>query len=238
MSAGLVYRYLGKPRFRVAPDGVYFFLGAGFMLIETKALTELGLVFGNTWSVVAVVVGAILLLAYLANLWVLRRGPVSHGWAFGLLGAALLAGLGLTRLSASGVALPLPKLLMPLALTLPLFFAGLIFSSELTRKGSLGGALFANLLGAMLGGFLEYNSMYWGFGSLYPLGMALYAGVWFCNRRGRLETIEEEPAQAHEWQPVGSRPELTGCDPWALPEEADGNGRQSRRQPIRSARPG
>ena len=27
----------------------FFFLGAGFMLVETKAITELGLLFGNTW---------------------------------------------------------------------------------------------------------------------------------------------------------------------------------------------
>ena len=32
------------------------------MLIETKGITELGLVFGNTWSVMAVVVSGILLM--------------------------------------------------------------------------------------------------------------------------------------------------------------------------------
>lgn len=195
LSAALVYRYLGRPRFRAAPDGVYFFLGAGFMLIETKAVTELGLVFGNTWSVVAVVASAILLLAYLANEVVLRRGPVPHGWSFALLGAALLAGLGATSFSASGAGLPMPKLLLPLVLTLPLFFAGLIFSSELAGKGEIGDALFANLLGAMLGGFLEYHSMYGGFGSLYPLGMALYAAAFFCNRRGRHAETVAEPAR-------------------------------------------
>ncbi|MFX4481844.1 hypothetical protein ABTA99_19430, partial [Acinetobacter baumannii] len=31
----------------------YFWLGAGFMLVETKAITELGLQFGNTWLVTA-----------------------------------------------------------------------------------------------------------------------------------------------------------------------------------------
>jgi hypothetical protein len=32
-----------------------------------------------------------------------------------------------------------------------------------------------NLLGAMVGGVLEYNSMYFGFQSLYWLAVALYA---------------------------------------------------------------
>jgi spermidine synthase len=159
---------------------VFFFLGAGFMLVETKGVTELGLVFGNTWSVLAVVVSGILVMVYLANQWVLRRGPVPHGGSFALLGAALLLGWGVTWLGGAGVVVPLPRLVMPVVLTLPLFFAGLIFSSELARRGDLGAALSANLFGAMLGGFLEYNSMYWGFSSLYPLGMALYGLAYGC----------------------------------------------------------
>jgi hypothetical protein len=35
-----------RPRFNQA---AYFFLGAGFMLVETKGITELGLALGNTW---------------------------------------------------------------------------------------------------------------------------------------------------------------------------------------------
>jgi hypothetical protein len=167
---------------------VSFFLGAGFMLIETKGITELGLVFGNTWSVVALVVSGILVMVFLANLWVLRRGPVALGRSFALLAASLLLGWGVTRLGAAGVVPPAARLVMPVVLTLPLFFAGLVFSSELARGGEIGGALSANLFGAMLGGFLEYNSMYWGFSSLYPLGIVLYALAFLCvcwARRGR-----------------------------------------------------
>jgi hypothetical protein len=188
LSVWLMRRYLGKSEegtggFRAllaAGPLTYFFLGAGFMLIETKGITELGLVFGNTWSVIAVVIGGILLMSFLANQWVLRRGPVAPWWSFALLGAALLLGWGVNRLNMAGVVLPLARLVMPVVLTLPLFFAGLIFSSELARRGEIGGALAANLFGAMLGGFLEYNSMYWGFSSLYPLGLALYALAYLC----------------------------------------------------------
>ena len=48
------------------------------------------------------------------------------------------------------------------------------FSKELSRLKSASQALSANILGAMLGGFLEYNSMYFGFSSLYFLGGFLY----------------------------------------------------------------
>ena len=45
----------------------FFFLGGGFMLIETKAITELGLLFGNTWQVVGITIASVLVMAYLAN---------------------------------------------------------------------------------------------------------------------------------------------------------------------------
>jgi hypothetical protein len=43
----------------------------------------------------------------------------------------------------------------------------------------------ANLLGAMAGGLLEYNSMYFGFRFLYLLAMALYAVAWAQTIVGR-----------------------------------------------------
>jgi len=195
LSVWLVKKNVGQSKILPAGSGVFFFLGAGFMLIETKGITELGLVFGNTWSVSAVAVSAILFMVFLSNLWVMRRGAVPRKVAFALLGGALLLGLAVTRLSMSGVVVPVPKLVMPVALTLPLFFAGLIFSSELSRRGEIGQALCANLLGAMLGGFLEYNSMYWGFSSLYPLGMALYALAFACTlTRSARRAAPAEPA--------------------------------------------
>src|SRR5207244_2983221 len=110
----------------------------------------------------------------------------------------LVLGWAVSRLSAMEVAVPLPKLVMPLVLTLPLFFAGLVFSSELARGGEIGPALAANLFGSMLGGFLEYNSMYWGFSSLYPFGMALYGLAFLCHllSRRRAAVSAEPVAQA------------------------------------------
>jgi hypothetical protein len=85
----------------------------------------------------------------------------------------------------AGYVLPLNKLVLPIVLTAPLFFAGLIFSGELACQGGIGDALSANLFGAMLGGFLEYNSMYWGLSSLYPLGFVLYGLALVCALRDR-----------------------------------------------------
>src|SRR5262249_40299938 len=107
-------------------------------------------------------------------------------------------GLGVTRLASAGLTIPLPQIVLPLVLTLPLLFAGLIFSSELAQRGDIGEILSANLLGAMLGGFLEYSSMYWGYGSLYPLGLALYALAYLCQRRAARQHAQAVPAAPPE----------------------------------------
>jgi hypothetical protein len=56
-----------------------------------------------------------------------------------------------------------------------LFFSGLAFSGQLREESNVAAALSSNLLGAMLGGFCEYNSMYFGFRSLYVIALAVYA---------------------------------------------------------------
>jgi len=43
----------------------------------------------------------------------------------------------------------------------------------------------SHLLGAMLGGFLEYNSMYFGFRSLDVLALVLYAITFLTTLRNR-----------------------------------------------------
>jgi hypothetical protein len=196
LSAWLVRRRLGTVAF--ASDArtlAFFFLGAGFMLVETRSITELGLAFGNTWQVVSVVIAGILVMGFLANQWVARFGPVAHRHAFALLGAALVVGWLLNRYTIAGGVIPAALIVQPVVLTAPLFFAGLIFSSELQLGGEIGAVLCANLFGAMLGGFLEYNSMYWGFSSLYPLGLALYAAAFVCVERARTRHAESQPPE-------------------------------------------
>ena len=48
---------------------------------------------------------------------------------------------------------------------------------SLETQASIPAALSANLMGSMLGGFLEYNSMVYGFDSLWMLALAMYAAA-------------------------------------------------------------
>ncbi len=152
-----------------------FFLGAGFMLVETKGITELALVYGSTWIVVSAVILAILIMAFFANLFVMKMGRIpSPSTTYGLLLAALVAGLISTFLPQGKLPPVVGRMVMTMLLTLPLFFAGFAFSTELNRSVSVPVALSSNLLGAMLGGFLEYNSMYYGFRMLYYIAFIMY----------------------------------------------------------------
>jgi hypothetical protein len=159
-----------KTSFGNAP---FFFLGAGFMLIETKGITEMGLVFGNTWQVIGIVIVGILVMAFLANYCVQRMAIRKPGVPYLL----LMASLGIGWFVAKSGGFPstgLGRLATVVVLTGPLFFSGIVFSTLLRRGGAISGIMGVNLLGAMLGGLLEYNSMYFGFQFLYLIAGGCY----------------------------------------------------------------
>jgi len=151
-----------------------FFLGAGFMLVETKGITELGLNFGNTWMTISIVIAGILLMAFLANLTILKMGVPPLRLTYGFLVGSLLVGFFFTQTDLTQLTFGLAKPLRVFLLTLPLFFSGIAFSTELSRHVQIPSALSSNLMGAMLGGFLEYNAMYFGYKSLYLLAIGMY----------------------------------------------------------------
>ncbi len=160
-----------RPQFSNLP---FFLLGAGFMLVETKGITELGLTFGNSWQVIGIVIAGILVMAFLAN-WVVQWLDIQRPLFPYLL---LLASLGLGWFIARNGGLPstsLGRLETTVVLTSPMFFSGIAFSTLLASRGEITGIMAVNLLGAMCGGLLEYNSMYFGFRALYLIAAVLYS---------------------------------------------------------------
>lgn len=170
-----------KGTFSSAP----FFLGAGFMLIETKAITELALYYGSTWIVISIVSVAILIMAFLANLWAMRYKSLPNYIVYSFLGLSLALGMGTSFLN-SDFGGGFSKIMATLLLTLPIFFSGFAFSNEIKASKSVTIALAANLLGAMFGGFLEYNSMYFGYNALYILAIIIYLLAYLTSKRGKL----------------------------------------------------
>lgn len=165
----------------------FFFLGAGFMLVETKAITEMGLSFGNTWQVIAIAIASILVMAFFGNLIVQKFELKSSFLSYSLLFASLAAGWWISN-SGGLPSTALGRLGTAIILTCPLLFSGIVFSTLLSAQSRISSVMCMNLLGAMCGGILEYNSMYFGFRFLYVLAfalylMALFSGFVFRGRR-------------------------------------------------------
>ncbi len=154
-------------------------LGAGFMLVETKGITELGLTFGNSWQVIGLVIAGIMVMAYFANLAVQRLRTTNVFVSYGLLLACLAIGWWVSR-SGGLPSTWTGRIETMLLLTSPMFFSGIVFSTLLKSRGEISGIMSANLFGAMCGGLLEYNSMYFGFRFLYLMAAGLYglAFIW------------------------------------------------------------
>src|SRR5690606_29235452 len=100
----------------------FFFLGSGFMLIETKAITELGLLYGNTWYVIGITIISVLLMAFFANL-LSSRFPVRNlHWVY--LSLILIIGAGYLISMRGGIFHHgvIAKFFTVILLTGPLFF--------------------------------------------------------------------------------------------------------------------
>lgn len=161
----LTIMLLLMPRGKGLPNhSPFFFLGAAFMLIETKGIVQLSLIFGTTWVVNAVVICAILLMTLLANLYCLKFNPKATGGFYVWL-------LVIICLSWLFKPYGLPAVLL---VTAPLFFSGVIFASLFKTVKDAAPAFGANLLGAALGGFLEYLSLLVGLNNLAFLVFGLY----------------------------------------------------------------
>jgi hypothetical protein len=113
-------------------------------------------------------------MAFFANLLVQMTGIRRPLISFLLLLASLGLGLWVTR---NGGFMPTfwGRAATVAILTCPMLFSGVVFSTLLARKAGVSGVMGMNLLGSMFGGMLEYNSMYFGFQSLYWFAMGLYA---------------------------------------------------------------
>jgi hypothetical protein len=163
-------------------DWTMFLMGAGFMLLETRMVTELSLLFGSTWIVNSCVFGGVLLMILLANLWVSRRPTVSPlRWFVPLLATIVVTwAVGAGRLNQLDITAR--GLVGGVVFALPIGCAGVIVATLLARSRTPASALGANLLGAVLGGILEYSSMFFGLTFVTILALACYVAAYFTLR--------------------------------------------------------
>ena len=152
----------------------FFFLGAAFLLLEVQIVSRLALFFGTTWIVNSIVISGVLIMILLSNFVAERWSRPSYGlfYVFLVLSICLIYLLPLDRLFlrselAKGVA-------VGSLFCLPVFFAGLIFITSFRTTPHKEAAFGANILGAILGRFLEAVSFITGMRFLLLLAAGLY----------------------------------------------------------------
>jgi hypothetical protein len=177
-----------------------FFMGAAFLLLETKNVVQFALLFGTTWFVNALVFAGIL-LTVLAAVEVAKRVNVRRPTLlFWPLFASIAVAWAVPQASLLGLP-PFARFVTATVLAFaPVFFANLVFAERFRRVGSSTIAFGTNLLGAMVGGVLEYSALVVGYRSLLVLAAVLYLLAFAFGRRSQ-ETARSGPREAQE--PVG-----------------------------------
>jgi hypothetical protein len=161
------------------------FMGAAFLLLETKNIVQFALLFGTTWFVNSLVFAGVLLAVYLA-VETARRIRLPRP---AVLYVLLIASLVLAWLvpQESLLALPvIPRFFAASALAFaPIFLANLVFAQRFSDVANSGTAFAVNLLGAMVGGALEYLSLITGYHVLLIVIGVLYGLAFVTGLRGR-----------------------------------------------------
>lgn len=150
-----------------------FFMGAAFLLMEVYAINRLALLFGTTWLVSAITIGLVLLLIVLANLTVTAIGRNLQKPAYAALFILLILSYGIEPgvVLGRGMAATIAYGLFILS---PVYCAGVIFAHSFRVSPAAGPAIGANILGAVLGGWIEYVTMISGIRSMALLALGFY----------------------------------------------------------------
>jgi SAM-dependent methyltransferase len=173
-SLSLLLLFAFFPMRRVRPNGQMFFLGAGFMLLETKGVVQMALLFGSTWVVNSIVFFSILTMILLSNFYVLAVKP-RRLWPYF---ALLFLALAISSLVPMSSFLGLPgagKVIASCSLVyIPVFFAGVIFATEFRDSTRPDVDFGSNIGGIILGGLSENLSLVLGFNHLLWVAIVFY----------------------------------------------------------------
>lgn len=174
LLSAITVRSLGGPFRTMRPYADLFLMGVAFMLLQTRYIATFALLFGTTWFVNALVFGGVLLVVLLA-VETTRRWPTPPlQWLFGGIVASLL----LAYLVSPEWLLSLPgpvRVVVAVALAFaPIFLANVAFAKRFAAADNSRSAFGLNLLGALVGGCLEYAALLTGYDNLLILVLVLY----------------------------------------------------------------
>jgi SAM-dependent methyltransferase len=189
----------------------FFILGVAFLLLETRSLVTFSLLFGTTWLVNALVFFAILASVLLAIGISARVRLRRRRWLY----AVLLVTIALAWLLPPGSLLISPPWLRYVVASviafLPVFLANLVFSYSFRDTKAADLAFASNLLGAMVGGTVEYLALITGYQALLVVLALLYVLAYVLSSRVRLMADQDLVRADAPIAPPSSAP-LTAAD--------------------------
>jgi hypothetical protein len=177
-------RVFGGPLKAMRGYGDLFFMGAAFLLLETRSITTFALLFGTTWLVNALVFTGVL-LAVLAAIEITqrRKRPIPRPLIVTGVFVSLAVAFMIPNASLLGLPVPLRLVAAIVLAFAPIFFANLLFTSRFKDSANPTAAFAANLFGAMVGGCLEYLSLVLGYQWLLLVAAALYLAAVIIGQR-------------------------------------------------------
>ncbi len=185
MTSLVAVRALGGPLRPMRPYADLFFMGAAFLLLETKNVATFALLFGTTWFVNALVFAGVLVivLAAVETTARFRTPPLK------LVYAGIVASLALAWIVHPDWLLPLPfwpRLgVATLLAFLPIYLANVAFSKRFRETSDSQEAFAINLIGTIVGGCLEYGALFLGYENLLVVTGLLYFAAFVLVPRGR-----------------------------------------------------
>ena len=144
------------------------------MLIETKAVVQMALLFGSTWVVNTVVFAAILVMSLAGSLYAGWAKPKNLTPYYVGLFAALAVNFAIPLDAFLGLDRTLQAVGACALAFAPVAFAGVVFAGSFGRAKNPDRVFGANVAGALAGGLAENASMVVGFHYLVLVAAGFY----------------------------------------------------------------
>lgn len=188
LASLVTVRVLGGPLGTMRPYADLFFMGAAFLLLETKNIATFALLFGTTWFVNALVFAGVLLVVLAAVETERRVKTPPLKVVFALIAVSLAA----AWIIKPEWLLPLsfwPRLIAATLLAfVPIFLANIAFAKRFSESGDSQSAFALNLLGTIVGGCLEYAALFTGYNNLLLVTGLLYLAAFLLVPRSQART--------------------------------------------------
>jgi SAM-dependent methyltransferase len=170
----IVLRALGGTFRSMRPYADLFFMGAAFLLLETKNVATFAMLFGTTWLVNALVFAGVLVIVLAAVETERRIRTPSLPVVF----AGIALSLAVAYVVRPDWLLPLPfvpRLVVAVLLAfLPIYLANIAFAKRFKEAADSQAGFAINIMGAIVGGCLEYAALLTGYGNLLIVVGVIY----------------------------------------------------------------